>query len=114
MNLLERIRNKQISIDDAQDLLLKLNEDFHQGITNIPWNQNCELSDYEATAYLQGATLEELVMLRYEGWPVSCSDCHQSIDYKGYGWVVVHRNGHFCLLHIKCPAPFLDKQGNDL
>jgi hypothetical protein len=105
IDLLAMIHDGQVSLDKAIDLFLQHNENFHRGITKTQWPEEFNLSKYEASAYLQGATIEDLVHLRYEGWPSICCNCSQPIDYKSFGWMVKHSpDGKLCLEHIKCPT----------
>jgi hypothetical protein len=80
IDLLARIRDDEIPFDEAADLLLRVNEDYHQGKVDHPWNQDLGFSEYEASAYLQGATIRDLYNLRYEGWPSRCCNCKQPIN----------------------------------
>ena len=103
IDLLAHIRVGEISFDEAADLLLKANEEFHQRNVEQPWNHELGFSDFEASAYLQGATIEDLYELRYEGWPSKCCNCKQPLDYKSYGWMIRHINNAIYLEHLKCP-----------
>jgi hypothetical protein len=103
IDLLELLHNGRISTDEAYDLFDKVVNDYHRGKINIAWPEATGLNEYEASAKLQGATLEELEKLRYNGWPDKCCRCNKSIDYKSYGWMIRRIKGDLCLEHIDCP-----------
>ena len=66
------------------------------------------LSCYEATAYAHGAGMAGLVQLRYEGWPTTCYQCGKSLEYRQFGWGVMHLEGdRIALKHLKCPSDAL-------
>jgi hypothetical protein len=98
------IHDKKVSPNEAIDILLQQNAEFHRGITIIPWYEEFMFSRYEAVAYLQSATLDELVCLRYEKWPSICCDCSLAIDYESFGWMIKYSpEGKLKLAHINCP-----------
>jgi hypothetical protein len=102
IDLLLLLHDGLISSDEAYPLLEKAVDDYHRGIISTAWPEATGIDEYEASAKLQGATLEELVKLRYEGWPNTCCRCHQLIDYKSYGWMIRHIQGNLCLEHLEC------------
>jgi hypothetical protein len=105
IDILALIQGRQLSPEEAIDIFLQHNEDFHNGKTKTQWYEEFNLSKYEASAKLQGATFEDLVHLRYEGWPSICCNCSQPIDYKSFGWMIRHsQDGKLCLEHINCSS----------
>lgn len=103
IDLLKMIITGDLSIDQAYDILLMTNEKFHKGIITNAWNKELGFSDYETAAYLQGASLGDIVKVRCYGWPKICCQCKKPINYSEFGWVIKHKNGALCLEHIACP-----------
>jgi hypothetical protein len=103
IDLLANLKEGKITLDQAYDLFDQAVTDFHMGILKIPWPQELGLDEYESSAKLQGATLEDLVKLRYQGWPKTCCLCKQLIEYKDFGWIIRHKKEGLCLEHINCP-----------
>ncbi len=104
MNLIALLQSGEITIDGAQRIFEENLQRIHDGASENDWQVEFELSNYEATAYLHGATLEDLRKLRYEGWPASCSKCGLPLDHRVYGWWFVHsEDGVLRLRHIECP-----------
>lgn len=106
MNILALLYIREISEDDAYSFFDSWQEQFHNGEVSTPWTEQFELTDYESTAYLQGASLGDLVKLRYEGWPSVCCRCGHLLDYRQYGWSFVHNDDTAPRLrHIECQSP---------
>src|SRR5687768_13165381 len=113
MDLLALLHSGKLSLEEAERIFDDWNQRFHSGEVTSPWDEQFELSRYEATAHLHGATLGDLVKLRYEGWPTACSLCGEPLDYTQYGWFFVHddADGHPGLHHLLCPNPIYTLQG---
>ena len=104
MDLLELLHSGDLTLTEAEAVLEKQVQDFHAGVEKLPWNEYFRMSIYEASAYLHGAGLADLVKLRYEGWPVCCYVCGQSLDYRQGGWSFLRReDGTPQLRHVPCP-----------
>lgn len=96
MDILERIWNKQISGDKAEDTIANLLEKFHNSTNKekaFNVSENIGMNNYEYTAHCQGIDIETLVRWRYKGWPNKCAITNKSFDYKNYGWLVQEING---------------------
>lgn len=105
MDLLARLHSGELSLEEARNIFNEQIAKFHRGESTLDWREAFELSNYEATAYAHGATFSDLVKLRYEGWPTTCSRCGRPIDYKQYGWLFVHsEDGIPRLRHVVCPT----------
>ncbi len=114
INLLALIPYGEISLKGAEDIFDATIEELHRGEASPDWPATLGFSKYEATAYLHGATLADLVRLRYEGWPTSCCRCHLSLDYRLYGWWFEHSDdGVPRIRHIECPIITFG-EGNEL
>ncbi len=59
------------------------------------------LTEAEATAFLQGANITQLVKWRVRGWPDHCSRCGMALVVEDYGWVVSD-GAEDQLLHVNC------------
>jgi hypothetical protein len=104
MDILELIYNEKISLKEAYRLCDEMIEEVHRGERDPHWWPVLGLSDYEATAFAHGASLENLVKLRYEGWPTICSRCRLPLDYTLYGWLFDGSDDDTLRLkHIVCP-----------
>jgi hypothetical protein len=104
MDILALLRNDEVSSEHAQAIFDEHQRRFHANEIAIGWHEYFQLSRYEATAYLHGATLDELTKLRYDGWPIHCCKCRGSLDYTKYGWWFAGSiNGVPILRHIECP-----------
>ena len=104
MDLLELLHSGELTLTEAEALFDKQVQDFHAGFVKPPWNEYFRMSIYEASAYLHGATLADLVKLRYEGWPVRCYVCNQPLDYRQGGRSFLQReDGTPQLRHVPCP-----------
>jgi hypothetical protein len=103
MNLLEQMHDGGLSPAEAESIFDAWQERFHAGEVSTPWNEQFEFSEFEATAFLHGATLGDLVKLRYEGWPTKCRRCGRDINYRLYGWVFIPPDDEKSRLeHIFC------------
>jgi hypothetical protein len=104
IDVIKSLYNKDITSDEAQSILDNILDRFHREKEPIVWAEEIGLSRYEATAYAQGASLDDIARFRYEGWPNLCSKCKRSIDYREYGWWIDHNeDGSVQFHHIKCP-----------
>ncbi len=104
MDLVALLYSGQLSNQQAEATFDDTIAKVHRGESPAEWWDTLGMSEYEATAYLHGAMLSDLVKLRYEGWPNTCSRCGRIIDYKQYGWWFERLNDdHPHLRHIICP-----------
>jgi hypothetical protein len=104
-DLLAELRDDNISLEEADRILDETIEMMHSGKLPPEWWLELGLSNYEVSAYSQGANLADIVRLRFEGWPTKCSRCGLPIDYRLYGWWFEHSNeSELCLRHIECPT----------
>jgi len=68
------------------------------------WSAKLGLSQAEATAFSQGASMADLMRFRYEGWPPSCAACGQPLDFVQLRWWFARDDaGAPALRHIQCP-----------
>ena len=105
IDLLALIHTGEISREEAERIFDETIEAIHCGISPSQWWETLGLSQYEATAYAHGGTLEDLMRLRYEGWPTSCSRCHLPIDHRlGRWWFEHSDDGVLRFTHIECPT----------
>lgn len=105
IDLLALLRHGEVSLGDAERTIAAAIDALHRGEGPTDWATTLGLSSYEATAYMHGAPLGALVMLRYDGWPTHCSRCGLPLDYRRYGWFYQGEgdDGKPCLRHITCP-----------
>ncbi len=104
-DVLKLMYSKEISPEEAEELFHDVMDRIHRKKEKIIWAEEIGLSKYEATAFAQGASLSDLVKLRYEGWPRYCSRCKKGIDYKQFGWWFIRDdNGSPRLEHLQCPS----------
>lgn len=105
MDILKRLHNRELSFEDATQTFSDVIEEIHAGGSDPSWAKTLGLSQYEATALMQGATFQTLVKLRYEGWPKLCSRCSLPLDYKLFGWWLECSGDAIPRLrHIQCPV----------
>ncbi len=103
IDLIQKIHLGEINPKKARTIFDLYIRDFHKGKTTLPWECEFSFSKYEATAYLHGATFQDLVYVRYVGWPTICDVCKKPINYREYGWKFRHRDKESpCLVHIEC------------
>ena len=70
----------------------------------LAWGANLGLTPPETAAYSQGASMGDLLALRYEGWPSACAKCGQPVEHEQLRWWFVRdERGHVGLRHIDCP-----------
>jgi hypothetical protein len=95
---------KEISLDEAYDIVDVAVEKFHADEITIEWWKYLQMSKYEVSAYAHGGSLEDLLYLRYVGWPNKCMKCNLFLDYQAFGWWLIHIDGAIPQLqHITCP-----------
>lgn len=107
IDLLALLRHGEVSLGEAERTIDAAFDVFHRREGPAAWETTLGLSKHEYTAYLHGATLEALVMLRYDGWPTHCSRCGLPLDYRRYGWWFYQGEGDEGkprLRHITCPV----------
>lgn len=74
------------------------------GSAGTKWGAPLGLSPSEVTAYTQGGGIDDLLKLRYEGWPTTCAQCGQPIDHQELRWWLVRdQAGAPRLRHFECP-----------
>lgn len=103
IDLLDEINTGNLSYEHAQQLL---DDAVDATSFDRPWNEEVGFSKDETAAYMHGASLEDLVTVRYRGWPSHCFRCGQTIDRTRGGWMFHHRErGGPELSHVVCPNP---------
>lgn len=85
IDLLALLHLNEISLDEAYDMLDNTIDQVHSGEIDPEWWNELQLSKYEVTARVQGASLMNLVRLRYNGWPTICNRCGLALDYRVFG-----------------------------
>jgi hypothetical protein len=87
MDLVAALHEGKLTSDEAEDRLgdligtwLGTPEDLDGFLAHVG------MSKREYTAYLHGASLTVIAMLRYAGWPERCSGCDRPIDYELGFW----------------------------
>jgi hypothetical protein len=104
MDIVRAVRDGKLTPEEAADLFDRTIETIQAGAASPDWRETFELTNHEATAVLAGASIGDLVHLRYEGWPERCSRCGASLDYLGYGWKVTRDAANRLRVeHITCP-----------
>src|SRR4051794_11702713 len=104
MNLIALLYNGEISVEEAERIFDETIQQIHKGELIPDWREILEMNNYEASAYLHGATFTDLVKLRYEGWPTVCCRCGLALDFRLYGWWFEHsEDGVPRLRHVTCP-----------
>lgn len=102
--LIEKIFNGEKTIDEAEDLFDKEFELHSSRKEKFDWAGYLGIDNYEATAYANGATIENIISLRKDGWPDHCCICKKPLDYRKYGWTFIsNESGDIQIKHIKCP-----------
>jgi hypothetical protein len=105
MDIVRQIRDGVISEAEADSIFDEAIQSIHAGESDPDWREQFELSNHEATAVTLGASLHDLVLFRYNGWPESCGRCGLPLDYLAYGWKVVRQpDGTLDLEHLSCPG----------
>jgi hypothetical protein len=109
IDLLEMLHKGEISPEKAYCLQDELLEKVDRGEVDPHWWPALGLSNHEVTALAYGADFEDLVKLRYEGWPTICPYCHLPLDYRLYKWLFsLSDDGSPQLEHLVCPSKDLD------
>jgi hypothetical protein len=115
-NLLELINLHEVSPEEAEELVDRtVDECNERGIDDPPWWRLLGLSDWEATAYADGARPTEIARLRYDGWPTECGYCHRPLDYHEYGWRFFSQGGlgRGVLIHLDCVLDYAESEADD-
>lgn len=87
IDILTKLNNGEISVDDAYQIYDEVMDKFHSGkIDTKPHDELC-MNNYEWTAFAHGAGLEVIANWRKNGWPQICVNCKKVIDYTKYGWI---------------------------
>ena len=101
-DILALLHDEKITVQDAEaefDALLRNSAKDSAG-----WSAGLGLSQPEATAFSQGASMLQLVRFRYHGWPEKCVVCGQPLNYQQLDWWFTRdQAGTPCLRHIHCP-----------
>lgn len=104
MDIIAMLSHNEMTVEEAENIFDNIIDKIHNGQITSGWRKVLELSNYEATALLHGATLTDLVKVRYDGWPTHCSQCNLPLDYKKYGWFFCSNDeGIPKIEHIICP-----------
>jgi len=104
MDILDSLYQGKIDLKEAENALDKIVQQFHQKDDPSDWRLEAGFSEAEATAYAQGAFLNDIAKFRYEGWPNLCCVCNLPLDHTQYGWWFSYKeNGQPCLKHLVCP-----------
>jgi hypothetical protein len=106
MDILNLLYLKEITLKEAEMALDNIVKQAHQEAEGRPdWQLKAGFSEFEATAYAQGAFLSDISKFRYDGWPTSCCVCNLPLDHTKYGWWFSYEeNGQPCLKHLQCPV----------
>lgn len=98
INLLDNIIINKMSVEEADEVLEKIIDKFHEDeLQTIPQQELC-MDTFEWTAIAYGIDLKILGIWRRDGWPSTCEKCGKSINYKEFGWKIVDDK----LVCIKC------------
>ena len=98
INLLEKIIMNKMSVEEADEVLDQIIDNFHNDeLQTTPQKELC-LDAFEWTAIGHGIDLKVLAIWRRDGWPSSCGNCGKLINYKKFGWKIVNDK----LVCIKC------------
>jgi hypothetical protein len=104
--LIEKVIKGEKTIEEVEQLYEKEFNNYQERHESFNWIGYLGLSKQEATAYAQGATVEDIVNIRKTGWPDHCPKCNNFIDYKKFGWIFIpNETGSIIIRHIKCPIP---------
>jgi hypothetical protein len=102
--LLERIINGETTINESESLFEKEIELHSSRKEKFDWAVYLGIDNYEATAYANGATIENIISLRKDVCPDHCCICTKPLDYRKYGWIFIsNESGDNQIKHIKCP-----------
>lgn len=105
IDLLAAIHLGELTAEEAERIFDETIAKIHLSKMSPDWSREFGLSLYESTAYLHGASLTDLLRLRYNGWPTKCCRCGLPVDYRKFGWWFVHNeDGIPRLRHIVCPT----------
>ncbi len=104
MNLLAELYHGLIEREDVEHILFEAYNRSPDGMIGTEFRTALGLSEHEVAALTFGASPEQLVRLRYEGWPTTCFLCGHALDYRLHGWRLVPRSDDGVLLwHVQCP-----------
>jgi hypothetical protein len=104
IDLLALIYRGEIELEQAERIFDDELDKIHCGEAPPDWRKTLGFSNEEATAYAHGADLEDLVKLRYEGWPKVCSRCKRPLNHRVDNWLFIPSDdGIVRLKHVSCP-----------
>ena len=106
LDLVALLERGELTTDQAERLLENRLEKW-RATNDVEFHQSLGLSTDEYTAYMHGATLDDLRRLRYDGWPDTCWRCGLRIDRATGFWWLRRREGRQAIAHVECPEPAL-------
>jgi hypothetical protein len=103
-DVLRLAQAEQLTAQQAEAEVEALMSSQPAGASGAGWGTPLALTPFETAAYAQGASIGDLLKLRYTGWPTSCIKCGQPIDYHEVRWWFMRDEiGEPALRHIECP-----------
>jgi hypothetical protein len=89
-DILLKINQGKITVDQAYDKIDEIVDKFHEGEVEGELHLLLGMDNYEWTAKIHGLDLGILAQWRENGWPTTCSACGRQINYKNYGWTITN------------------------
>lgn len=87
IDILQKVYKKEITEDEADDIMDDVIEKHDTGELDVDPQEELNMDVYEWTAFALGASFEKIAKWRYEGWPNRCK-CGKEFDYKEAVWVI--------------------------
>jgi len=82
MDVVAELNAGKITADEAEDRFSDLIRSWSGEPTDeVGFLRHVGMSRHEYTAFMHGASVEDLAELRVKGWPETCSSCGHPIDY---------------------------------
>ncbi len=86
VDLLVEIRSGRLTESDAEEHFNVTLAVAGRPGSEVPVLELFGFTAQEYSAYLHGATLTDLVHLRFNGWPERCARCGLLLDYEAGFW----------------------------
>ncbi|MBN3855057.1 hypothetical protein G3N59_16870 [Paraburkholderia sp. Ac-20340] len=99
-DVLQDLIEGKINEENAEDILSEILHDMNR---TVPVKDLLGMSQYEWTAYGNGADFQDIANWRAHGWPNVCFICGQPINVEQFGWLPRRHEGRMQLRHVTCP-----------
>jgi hypothetical protein len=106
-DVLRLVHAEELTAQQAEAEVEALMSSQPAGASGATWGTQLALTPFETAAYAQGASIGDLLKLRYTGWPTSCIKCGQPIEYHEIRWWLMRDEiGEPALRHVECPPRY--------